>query len=72
MASFREREVDGAQVFQLLLGPGIELDYAVFDGKLVVSTSLAGVRAVKQRDGTLEDNGSFDATLGARPDRVTR
>ena len=30
-----------------------------------------GVRAVKERDGTLEDNGSFDATLGARPDRVT-
>jgi Protein of unknown function (DUF3352) len=71
VASFRERDVDGAQVFQLLLGPGIELDYAVFDGKLVVSTSLAGVRAVKKRDGTLEDNGSFDATLGSRPDRVT-
>ena len=29
------------------------------------------MRAVKERDGTLEDNGSFDATLGARPDRVT-
>ncbi len=69
--AFREVDVDGAQAFQLRLGPGIELDYAVFDGKLVISTSLAGVRAVKGRERSLADDPSFRATLGDRPDRVT-
>jgi hypothetical protein len=70
-ASWQERDVDGVKAFQLRLGVGIELDYAVFDGKLVVSTSLAGVRAVKQRQGSLTDNESFRATVGGHPKRVT-
>jgi hypothetical protein len=70
-AAWQERDVDGAQAFQLRLGVGIELDYAVFDGKLVVSTSLAGVTAVKRRKGSLTENKSFDATLGGRPKDVT-
>ena len=69
--SWQERDVDGVKAFQLRLGVGIELDYAVFDGKLVVSTSLSGVRAVKQRKGSLADNESFDATLGGHPKKVT-
>jgi hypothetical protein len=69
--SFRERDLDGVQAFQLAIAPGIELDYAVFDGKLVVSTSLAGVRAVKDKGGSLADSESFDATLGDRPSKVT-
>src|SRR5205085_11941692 len=51
--------------------PGIELDYAVFQGKLVVSTALAGVRAVKSSPHRLPDDSSFPATLGDRPDQVT-
>ena len=70
-ASWQERDLDGAQAFQLRLGVGIELDYAIFDGKLVVSTSPAGIRAVKDRTGSLADNESFDATLGDHPKRVT-
>jgi hypothetical protein len=69
--SWQERDVDGIKAFQLRLGVGIELDYAVFDGKLVVSTSLSGVRAVKKREGSLADNKSFDATLGGHPKKVT-
>ena len=69
--TFNEVEVDGAQAFQLRLGPGIEVNYAVFDGRLVISTSLAGVRAVKRRDGSLADDASFRATLGDRPEQVT-
>ena len=69
--SWQERDVDGVKAFQLRLGVGIELDYAVFDGKLVVSTSLSGVRAVKERKGSLADNESFDATLGGHPKKVT-
>ena len=69
--TFQEVEVDGAQVFQLRIAPGIELAYGVFDGKLVLSTSVSGVRAVKRRDGSLQDDGSYRVTLGDRPKRVT-
>jgi hypothetical protein len=70
--TWQERDLgDGVQDFQLRLSPGIELDYAVFGGKLVVSTALAGVRAVKGAKRRLADDPSFQATLGDRPDRVT-
>jgi hypothetical protein len=70
--AWQERDLGGGvQAFQLQLGPAAELDYAVFDGKLVVSTSLSGVRAFKQSKKSLPDNGSFGATLGDRPDQVT-
>jgi hypothetical protein len=70
--AWQERDLgDGVQAFQLRIAPGIELDYAVFGGKLVVSTALAGVRAVKDAKRRLSDEPSFSATLGNRPDRVT-
>jgi hypothetical protein len=49
----------------------VELSYAVFDGKLVVSTSLDGIRAVRERKTSLADNDSFRAALGDRPREVT-
>lgn len=70
--AWQERDLgDKVQAFQLQLAPGIQLDYAVFDGKLVLSTQLAGVRAVKDAKKRLSDAGSFQATLGSRPDQVT-
>jgi hypothetical protein len=70
--SWQEQDLgDGVQDFQLRIASGVELDYAVFDGKLVVSTSLAGVRAVKQGKTHLTDDGGFQATLGDRPGKVT-
>jgi hypothetical protein len=70
--TWQERDLgDGVQAFQLRIATGVELDYAVFDGKLVVSTSLDGVRAVKDDKKRLPDDGSFKATLGDRPDQVT-
>jgi hypothetical protein len=70
--SWQERDLGGGvQAFQLRIGPGVELDYAVFGGKLVVSTSLSGVRAVKGVSHSLADSGSFQVTLGDRPHEVT-
>ena len=37
----------------------------------MISTNLEGVRAVKRAQGSLTDNGSYGATLGKRPKRVT-
>jgi hypothetical protein len=70
--AWQERDLGGgAQAFQLQIGPSAQLAYAVFDGKLVVSTSLDGVRAAHKSQKSLPDDGSFQATLGDRPDQVT-
>jgi hypothetical protein len=70
--AWQERDLGGGvQAFQLRLAPGAELDYGVFKGKLVVSTSLNGIRAVKEGGKSLPDDGSFQTTLGDRPDQVT-
>lgn len=62
--------VDGA--FQLSPASGIELAYAVADGKLIVSTRLDGVRAARKLDGRLPDDPAFDRVLGDRTSgRVT-
>jgi hypothetical protein len=70
--TFTERDIGGGvQAFSLDLAPGVQINYAVFGGKLVISTNLEGVRAVKRGRGSLTDNGSYQATLGSRPKRVT-
>ena len=70
--TFAERDIGGGvQAFSLDLAAGVQINYAVFGGKLVISTNLEGVRAVKRARGSLTDNGSYQATLGGRPKRVT-
>jgi hypothetical protein len=36
--------------YQLKLAQGLEFDYGVFDGKLVVSTQIAGIDAIRKQD----------------------
>jgi hypothetical protein len=70
--TFAERDIGGGvQAFSLDLAAGVQINYAVFDGKLVISTNLEGVRAVKRARGSLTDNGSYQATLGSHSKRVT-
>jgi hypothetical protein len=70
--TFDEHDIGGGvQAFSLDLAPGVQINYAVFDGRLVISTNLEGVRAVRRARGSLTDNGSYAATLGSRPKRVT-
>jgi hypothetical protein len=68
---FNDRQVAGVTAHQLALAPGLELDYAVFDGKLVVSTSLDGVAGVRNHDRALADEPAYRSTLGDRPQRLT-
>jgi hypothetical protein len=70
--TFEERELGGGKsAFSLRLAPGVEIDYAIFDGKLVVSTSLDGIRAVRANTSSISHNDDFRATVGDRPKRVT-
>jgi len=68
---FEQRSIAGTQAFRLRLGPGVELDYAVFDGKVVISTSLDAIADVRRSSQPLVDTDPFQATLGDRPTRVT-
>ena len=52
-------------------GPGVEIDYAVFSGKVVISTNLEGIRAVRRAEGSLPGTTAYEATLAQHPKRVT-
>jgi hypothetical protein len=66
-----DSQVAGATVHELQLGPGLQLDFGVFNGLVVVSTSVAAIDGVAQRSRSLADDSSFKATLSHRPDRLS-
>jgi uncharacterized protein DUF3352 len=53
------RRIGGVEAFTLRVSPSLELTYAAFADKLVVSTSPEGVRQLLGRGPSLEDNRSF-------------
>jgi hypothetical protein len=68
--SFGSADVEGVTAATAQLAPGLELSYAAWDGRLVVSTSLAGIAAVRRAKG-LPGTDGFDAVLGDRPDELS-
>jgi hypothetical protein len=68
---FTARQIDGVTAHQLSLGTGLRLDYAVFNGLLVISTSLDGIGAVAKPAGSLTDEPGYRAALGDAPSQVT-
>jgi hypothetical protein len=68
---FTDRSVAGITDHQLSLANGLELDYAVFRGLVVISTSIGGVEAVAERTHPLAQDPGFQFTLGSRPGAVT-
>jgi hypothetical protein len=53
------RRIAGVDAVTLRVSPSLELTYAAFRDKLVVSTSAEGVRQLLGRGPSLEDNASF-------------
>jgi hypothetical protein len=68
---FNDRTVGGVTIHQLALSAGLQLDYAVFRGLVVISTGMPGIAAVAQRTGTLAGAAPYRAVLGGHPSRVT-
>ena len=68
--TFGAAEVAGVTAATAQLAPGLELSYAAFDDRLVVSTALKGIAAVRRGDGLPGEDG-FDAVLGDRPDALS-
>jgi Protein of unknown function (DUF3352) len=69
--SFTARSVAGVTAHQLTLGSGLELDYAVFRGLVVISTSLSGIAAVASHAHTLGDDPAYRVALAGRSSQVT-
>lgn len=67
---FEARRVRGIEVLTVALAPGVELSYAVYDRKLVVSTSLKALLATRPGGG-LADRPGFERVLEDRPERPT-
>ena len=69
--AFRARPVAGVVAHQLVVNGGLQLDYAVFHGLVVISTGLHGIAAVARPGRPLSSSGPFAAVLGGHPTAVT-
>jgi hypothetical protein len=58
-------------VHELGLGAGLQIDYAVFDGLVVVSTSVAAIDQVVSRSRSLADEQAYKTALSGRPGEVS-
>ena len=68
---FNERPIDGITDHQLSLSNGLELDYAVFNGLIVISTSIDGVAAVAAKSAPLAADPGFKFALPSPGQSVT-
>jgi hypothetical protein len=66
-----DRVVGGETVHEIGLGPGLQLDYAVSGGLVVVSTSVSAIDAVAQRSHALASDAAYRATLPDQPPRLS-
>ncbi len=64
--SFGSKKLDGTVMRSVRLSPAIDLAYAIFDGRLVVSTNPAGVRQAVEGGDDLGGSDAYEAsTSGA-------
>jgi hypothetical protein len=68
-ATFGSAEVGGVTAATVRLAPGLDLSYAAWDDRLVLSTGLSGIGAVRRGEG-LPGSDGFDAVLGDIPERI--
>jgi hypothetical protein len=68
--TFGAADVEGVTAATALLAPGLELSYAAWDDRLVVSTALSGIASVRKAKG-LPGTDGFDAVLDDRPDQLS-
>ncbi len=66
-----DRVIGGVTVHEVGLGPGLQLDYAVFNGMVVVSTSESAIEGVAQRSRALASDSAYRATLPDQPPKLS-
>jgi hypothetical protein len=68
---WRDRQVAGVTARQFAFAPGLQVDYAVVGGQVVISTNLAGIAAVATVRHSLADSSGFRRVSSNRPSQVT-
>jgi hypothetical protein len=63
--------VGGVTANQVQLGPGLQVDFAVFQGLIVLATTERGIGDVVTRVGSLDHGAGYGAVLGNHPGQVT-
>jgi hypothetical protein len=69
--SFQTREIDGVPVHSLRISAAVNLSYAVFDGKLVISTQPQGISQVRSGGDALAGTSAYQDATDRLPDRVS-
>jgi hypothetical protein len=70
-AEWNDDQVAGITVHQLGVAPGLQLDYAVFDGLAVVSTSADAIGAVARHTRPMAADAAYRRAVGEQAARVT-
>ena len=66
-----DQQVGGVTVHELGLGPGLQIDYAVSGGLVVVSTSVRAIDEVVSRGRSLADDNAYKTVLANQPTRLS-
>ena len=69
--SFQSKEIDGVAVHSVQVSPSVDLSYAIFDGKLVISTQPEGIAQVRSSGDNLAGTGAYQAATDRLPDHVS-
>jgi hypothetical protein len=69
--AFQSDEVDGVTVNSVQVSPTVDLSYAVFDGKLVISTQPAGIEQARDGGDDLAGTEAFEKATDGLPDSVS-
>ena len=66
-----DQQVGGVTVHELGLGPGLQIDYAVSGGLVVVSTSVRAIDQVVSRSRALADDNAYKTVLASQPGQLS-
>jgi hypothetical protein len=69
--SFQTKDVNGVDVHSVQLSASVDLSYAVFDDKLVISTQPEGIEQVRSGGDNLADSDAYRDATDPLPDRVS-
>lgn len=69
--AFQSKEIDGVAVHSVQVSPSVDLSYAIFDGKLVISTQPEGIAQVRSNGDSLAGTGAYQAATDRLPDSVS-
>ncbi len=67
IAGLADQQVGGVTVHELGLGPGLQVDYTVWNGLVVVSTSVRAIDQVVSRGRSLADEKAYETALSDQP-----